>query len=79
MASPLPTPEPNHEKRPGPILLRRSRKPASQVHDWKDSLGAHWRWRLPRRRTQWKQVLAAVVVTLATFLFWLLLVEEVLD
>ncbi len=37
------------------------------------------RWWGHRRRLLWKQEAAAVAVTLGTLLFWLFLVEEVLE
>lgn len=77
MTNPLPQPEQKTPTQPtlvpDPVTSSRA-----TFYDWKAALGAHWRWWLHRRRLQWKQTLAAVLITLASLLLWLALVE-VLD
>jgi len=54
-------------------------KTSAQVLAWKLSLAAHWRWWLHRRRLQWRQTVAAILVTAGTLMLWLFLVSEVLE
>ncbi len=70
MTNPLPRPlqERDRVRSPAPG------NPIQVVHDWKQALGTHWRWWLHRRRLQWKQVAAAIIVTATTILLWLGLV-----
>jgi len=72
-----PLPKPEESAKPGPRLLQPQLKPSGSevVYDWGTALRAHGSWWLHRRRLQWKQSLAAILVILSSLLLWLLLVE----